>query len=147
MAFFNSILVDVTSIYGVNIDLAMILVTVAALYFGESLSIWFAILLGIVSSTQRLEIMPWEMMIFVGIAIGVNQISARLNFESIASKLILLTAALIAHNILLTSILSFENLTYSLVRYILPGVVYSLIPGWIFFMFGNFFAGFHHARS
>lgn len=146
MAFYNTMLSDMISIYGVSIDLPVALVTLAAFYSNEFGATWFAILLAIVASTQRLDSMPWEMASLAGIAVAVNMISVRMNLDSVASKLILMGCSVLAHNILMTIVFSFENFYFVLLRYILPGVVYSLILGWVIIVVGRGLLGLGRVR-
>jgi len=146
MAFYNTMLSDTISIYGVSIDLPVALVTLTAFSFNEFGTTWFAILLAIVASTQRLDFMPWEIGSLAGIAIAVNMISVRMNLDSTASKLVLMGCSVLAHNILITAVFSFENFYFVLLRYILPGVAYSLILGWVFIVVGKGLLGLGRMR-
>ncbi len=146
MAFYNTMLSEMISIYGVTIDLSVVLVTLVAFSANEFKATWFAILLAIVASTQRLDMMPWEVGSLAVIAIGVNTISVRMNLDSVASKLILMGCSVLAHNILISAVFSLDSFNFVLVRYILPGVIYSLVLGWVFIVVGKGLAGFGRIR-
>jgi hypothetical protein len=128
---------DLTSIHGVAVDLTALLTALAAFYAGEDAAIWFAVALGVVASAPRPNLMPWEILSLTGIAASVNLIRVKLNLDTTASKMFLLAAALLAHGIVISAVISFEDFSYILLRYILPGAVYSMMAGWILIAAAN----------
>jgi hypothetical protein len=135
LAFYNTVLSDLFSIYGVNLDLPLLMVTIIALYRTETTALWFAIGVAVISAIQRLDMMPWEILALGGIAVVANQVSLRMNLESIASRLIVLAVFLLIHNVFITLVMSFDNFPFVLYRYILPGTIYTMFLGWLVFLF------------
>jgi cell shape-determining protein MreD len=134
LAFHYTILSELVSIYGVTIDLAVLMVTFVAIYKDELTAFWFAIAVGIVAGTLRLDLMPWEILSLTGFAVLINYFSTRVNLSAITTRMIILILFLIIHKTLIMLFISSESFLFILYRYILPGAVYSLIPGWIFFL-------------
>ncbi len=134
LAFHYAILSDLISIYGVTIDLAVLMVTFVAIYKDELTAFWFAIAVGIVAGTLRLDLMPWEILFLTGFAVLIKHISTRVNLSAITARMIILAAFLIVHGTLVMLLISGESFLFIMYRYILPGTAYSLIPGWIFFL-------------
>ncbi|SYZ73957.1 membrane hypothetical protein [Candidatus Zixiibacteriota bacterium] len=147
LAFYNTILGEIISISGVSIDLAGLLVALVALYRGESTAIWFAIGAAIVTSTPRLDLMPYEMATLIGMSIIINMICNRMNFYSQASRLIMLIIFLLVHNMVITVVISSDGMFFALYRFILPGILYSIIFGWLYFVVHDGLFGFRRAGS
>nr|MBN2278582.1 hypothetical protein [candidate division Zixibacteria bacterium] len=133
LALHLTILADITSIYGAVIDLTALLVTMVALYKGETTTLWFALCAAIIAGTQRLDLMPWEMFALPAIGLAANHISSKLNLDSSLSRILILAAFLFIHGILMTLLISTSDFIYMFFRSIIPGTVYSLIIGWLFF--------------
>ncbi len=134
LAFHYTILSDLVSIYGVTVDLTVLMVTFVAIYKDELTAFWFAITVGIVVGTLRLDLMPWEILFLTGFAVLINHISTRVNLSSMTARLTILAAFLIVHGTLVMLLISGESFLFLMYRYVLPSTVYSLIPGWIFFL-------------
>lgn len=135
LALHCTILSDITGIFGAIINLAVLMVTMVALYKTELVSFWFAISVGIVVGTLRLDLMPVEIFLFAGAALMVHQISVRINLESITSRLLILVGFLLIHDIVITLVISPGEFIFLFYRMILPSTLYSLIIGWLFFRF------------
>jgi len=134
LAFHYTILSDLVSIYGATIDLAVLMVTIVSIYKSEMTAFWFAVAVGIVAGTLRLDLMPWEILFLTGFAVLVNNLSTRVNISSITARILILAGFLIVHQTLVIVLISGESFIYLVYRYILPSTIYSLIPGWIFFL-------------
>jgi len=134
LALHYTILTDLVSIYGSVIDLAVLMVVLVAIYKDEITSLWFAISVGIVAGSQRFELMPWEILILAGIALLINYISTRADLGAITTRLIILGGFLLIHKSVITLLSSNEAFAYMIYRYILPSTIYSLFPGWLFFL-------------
>ncbi len=137
LAFYNTILGDMISIYGVTIDLAGLLVILIAIYRGETTALWFAIGTAVITSTQRLDLMPWEMFSLCAVAVTAKQIGTRINLDSIPSRLIIIISLLLVHNIVITLAISSDEFVYVLYRYMLPGAGYTLLLGWLLLLIGD----------
>jgi hypothetical protein len=130
LAFHYSILSGITSIYGVRIDLVALIVALVALYKREMAVLWFSLSAAIVAGTSNLEIMYWEMILLAGSGLIINQISTRINLESMTSRVLILAGFLLIHNIFITFLISSADVLFQTYRVILPSTLYSLIIGW-----------------
>ena len=135
LGFHVTILSDITSIFGVTIDLAALMVCLIAIYKNELSALWFAIAAAIVAGAMKLEIMPWEMLFLGALALAVRHLSVRLNLDSTASKLLLLAGGLLFHRLALTLAISPADFFTLLYRYIIPSVIYTWCLGWLYFLY------------
>jgi len=130
-----TILNDVTAIYGVTVDLAALLVILVALHKGDLTALWFALVVGIVVGSLRLDLMPWEMLILGAISLAIHQCSRRMNLESLTSRLLLLGGFLLLHKLTISLVLSTSDFALVLIRQVVPGTVYTLLFGWLFLLY------------
>jgi rod shape-determining protein MreD len=134
ITFHETILSDIISIYGVILDIPLIIIVLVALYKTEDEAVRFAFCVGIVISSTAIGTMPYKIAILTIIAVIVNQLSVRINLESIASRIIILGSAVLLYRAI-NALFTFEpEFFYILIRYILPAVAYSLVAGLVFFM-------------
>ena len=133
IAFYLTILSDLISIFGIRFDLVAMLVVLVGLFKNETVALWFALSVALVAGTQRLDIMPWEMLVLGGGALIVNQVSLRVNLESVMSRLIVVGVFVFFHQIIQSLFISYESIFYSLYKIILPSVLYALVVAWLFF--------------
>ena len=133
LAFHRTILSEVTSIYGAIIDLSAMMVALIGIYKSESTALWFAMAVAIVSGSQNLELMPWEMLILGFCALMANQVSNRVNLESMTSRVMIIAAVVFIHRLILLVVISPELIIYLLYRDILPCMIYTVIVSWVFF--------------
>jgi hypothetical protein len=134
LAFYNTILSAILSVYGAAIDLTAITVGMVALYKRESTVLWFAFFAGIVAGTTRPEIMPWEILLLTGFGIFINQLSIKINLDSMASRMIVLGGFFIVHKALISILMSSEAAFFVICRYVIPSTLYSLVISGVFFL-------------
>lgn len=135
LAFHNSILSDMTSILGARIDLAVLIVALVALYKSEVVSLWFALMVGIIMGTLRLDLMPWEMLVLGASSLMTSQVRLRVNLDSMTTRMIILAALIFIHQVIISLIISASGILYASYKMILPAVIFTLIPGWLYFQF------------
>ncbi len=139
LGFHVTILSDLTSIFGVTIDLAALMVCLIAIYKSELTALWFAIAAAVIVGTwagaPNLANIPWEMLFLGGLALAVRHLSVRLNLDSTASKLLLLAGGLLFHRLALTLVISQADFFTLLYRYIIPSVLYTWCLGWLYFLY------------
>lgn len=140
LAFYQTILADLLSIYGVTIDFAALLVIMVAFRKSETVALWFAIVTAVVVSTPNIAVMPWEILVLGLIALAIKNLSSRLNLETSMSKLTLLGFFLLLHGLLISIVAEGEDLFYLFYRSILPGVLYTLIFAWAYFVISEIIA-------
>lgn len=135
LGFHVTIFSDVSSIYGVTIDLAALMVCLVAIYKSELTALWFALAAAIVVGAMRLEMMPWELLFLGILAVIVKHLSIRVNLESLASRLLLLAGGILFHKLAVSLTVSSAGFFMMLYRYIIPGVFYTWVLGWVYFMY------------
>ena len=134
LALHETILSDLLSIYGAAIDLAVLMVVLIALYKSELTTLWFAVCAAVIAGTVRPDMMTWQMLALVVPAMVVSRVSARVNLESLSSRLLILGGFLLIHESVISFLLSHDGPLFVIYRLILPSAVYSLLVGWIFFL-------------
>jgi len=60
--------------------------------------------------------------------------------------MVLMGLALLIHGVMVITIISFDDFYFVLLRFVLPGVIYSLVLGWILIVTGKTFAGLGRVR-
>ncbi len=134
LAFFYSILSGLTIICGASIDLAVILVMLIAIYKSELTALWFAVFAGIIAGTIRLDLMPWEILILAVAALVINQVSRRMNLESIISRMIILGGFALIHGVAINLIIYSDDIIFTFYRISLTSAVYTMVIGWLIIM-------------
>ncbi|MEW5922751.1 MAG: hypothetical protein AB1746_02050 [Candidatus Zixiibacteriota bacterium] len=124
---------DIIVIYGAGIDMAVLIITLIALYKSETTTLWFAVCAGIILGSVRLDLMTWEILALVIPALIVHQVGTRINLESVTSRLILMAGFLLIHQSIIALVISGSDFLTLIYRTILPGAVYTLIIGGIAF--------------
>ena len=134
ITFHTIILSDIISIFGVRLNLLILLIVIIGLFKSETEAIWFGLSAGIIVGAARLDLMPWEILIIIIIIVAVKQVSSRINLESLASKVVVLASSVFLHEIIISLIISPKEFLYILIRYIVPGTAYTVLIGLIFFL-------------
>ena len=135
LGFHVTIFSDISSIYGITIDLTALLVCLVAIYKEESTALWFAIAAGFVAGAVNLSLMPWELFVLGGLALALSHLSRRINLDSIASRLMLLAGGLFVHAMVISLVFSSRDFITILFRYIFPSIIYTWLIGWMFFLY------------
>ncbi len=128
------ILSDLISILGARLNMLILIIVIIGLFKSETEAIWFGLSAGIIVGAARLDLMPWEVLVITVIAVAVKQVSSRINLESLASKVVVLACSVFLHEVIITLIISTEEIFFILIRYILPGTAYTVLIGLIFFL-------------
>jgi hypothetical protein len=137
IAFHEVILQGATSIRGVSINLPAILVFTVALHKSESATAWFAFFTAIVMCAGTPLTMGWNALGLVVLSVTIYHAREQLNLDSMAAKLILLIAGVLAHNILNIAINQPSDFGYQLWRIALTGTLYT---GGVAYLLYAFFA-------
>jgi len=134
IAFHYTILSEIVDIYQITFDLAAVIVGLIAMYRSESVALWFALAAAVVAGSRNPELIPWEILLLGGTAVVVNQVSLRVNLESIASRLFIIGGLVFVHVLAVDLLVSRADVLFSIYRHILPTVLYSLVVLWILFL-------------
>ncbi len=134
IALFKVILQDLTTIYGVSINITALLVMTVAIYKSEMISLWFGAAAGLVLSAGTPQLFGGYVFITAALGISIYHIRERLNLESLYSRLLLIFIGVIPYSVLILLINSIDGFGYLLITNILPGAIYTTAIGWIFFL-------------
>ena len=134
IGFHDVILADLTSIAGIKINLAILVVAALALYKSEIESAWAGFFLGILSSSVRPELIGWNALVMAFIAVAVVRSRRKLNLESIMSRVSVITGAVLAFTLYQAILEGFSLLLWRLVTYVVPVVIYTALVAWLFFL-------------
>lgn len=131
---FQVVLKDMTSIYGVSINLPMLLVLMVAVYKSELAAIWFGLFVGLTAFAGSGFNLGYQVFIFCTFAFLAYHLKERLNLESLFARLLLVISGLLLHNLIMVLMETPDNFIINFFLYALPGAIYTTIIAWFFFM-------------
>ena len=134
LAFHQVILSGIIDIYGAAVDLAALMVVMIALYKSETTALWFAACAAIILGASQPELMPWEILILASGAVFTNQLSLRINLDSISSRIIILGSFVLLHNLIINFVIYSTDFVVLTFRIVLPSAIYTILVGWIIFL-------------
>lgn len=136
VAFHQVILTDATSIYGVvNINLPALVVLLVGLYKSELDACWFGFMVGLVAYAGTTNMMGWHALVMTAIGYLTFHARAKINLESLYSKLLLVLGGVMVHNIAVLIMSQSDGVFYLLATRVITGAVYTSVIAWIFFLF------------
>lgn len=133
VGFHQIIFKDITEIYGVSINLPVLLVLAVAVYKSEITSAWFALAVGIVLGTGFPDVMGWHSLVLAMIALAAFHLRQRLNLDSMNAKLAIAGGGCLIHNILTVFIERTDGYSMDLLQVVLLGVIYTTLIAWLLF--------------
>ncbi|KAA3635155.1 MAG: hypothetical protein DWP97_05330 [Calditrichaeota bacterium] len=128
---------DVTSIFGVKINLPLLIVALVAVYKEEIEILWFGFFVGLIGFQGANDYMIWQVLMVTVIGVVTYHFKERLNLESLFARLILVFSVILVHNIFTLLLELNEGFFNTLFVNALPSAVYTTIFGWIFFLIKN----------
>jgi len=134
IALFKVILHDLTTFYGVSINIAGLLVMIVAIYKSEMISLWFGFIAGLVLAAGSPQLFGAYALITAVLGIITYHTRERLNLESLYSRLLLIFFGIIPYSALILLINSLDGFGYLFITNALPGALYTTLIGWIFFL-------------
>jgi rod shape-determining protein MreD len=129
-----TILRDLTSIYGVTVNLTALMVLLVAVYKSELTSLWFGLAAGLVMAAGIPSQLGVQALIMTALAVGAFHARERLNLDSFYAKLLLVIGGVVLHNIALLVLQPGPGFWFLLLTVALPGALYSSLLGWVFFL-------------
>jgi len=135
VALHQVILSDAISILGVSVNLPVLLVLLVGLYKSELGACWFGFVVGLVAYTGTTTALGWHALVMAVIGFLTFHSRARVNLESIFSKLLLVFVGIVIHNIFVLLMTGGDGLLYQLFTRALPGALYTTLFAWVFFLF------------
>ncbi|MCK4573503.1 MAG: hypothetical protein KAU36_03985 [candidate division Zixibacteria bacterium] len=127
---------DITAVYGVSINLTVLMVLLVALYKSELVTVWFGFLAGLVgfAGLPQSGLLGWQALLLALIGMVAYHMRQRLNLESLFSRLMLVFGGVLVHNIMLLILNPSGGFFLLLLTKALPGTVYTLVIAWLFFL-------------
>ena len=130
---YRVILGDAISIYGVSMNLPVLLVLLVGLHKTEVDSCWFGFVVGLVAYAGITGLLGWHGLIMAAIGFLAFHSRSRINLESRYSRLLLICAGLAVHNIIIQVKSGGDGFLLLLVPKGLTGALYTTAAAWIFF--------------
>ena len=127
-------LADVTSIFGVKINLAVLIVLLVSMYKSEIISVWFGLCVGIIGYAGITELSPWIALVMAVLGLTAYHIKEKLNLDSLLARVSLIFGGTLVLNIILLVLEVNDGFLISMAKYALPGAIYTTIIGTIFFL-------------
>jgi len=139
ISFHEVILRDATSIAGVTINLPAIVVFSIALHKSETESAWFAFFAATVMCAGSPLVMGWNAVIMVILSLVLYNAREQLNLDSMVTKLVLLIAGVLVHNLVCIAITQPSDYFYQVLRFGLTGTVYTAAVAYLVYalLFGR----------
>lgn len=135
LAMHEVFLKDLTSLWGVSINLVMLMILLTAIYKSEIHTLWFGFFGGLVTFVASGSAWGWHILVIILIAIIAYHLKERMNLESIRAKILLLLGGLLVHNLLVLFIAGQQDILWTIFKQVIPGAVYTTIIGWLYFLF------------
>lgn len=136
VALHQVVLNDIFSIYGVvSINLAALVVLLVGLYKSELDACWFGFMVGLVAYAGATSALGWHALVMAGLGYLTFHLRAKVNLESLYSKLLLVFCGVLVHNAVTLIISGSDGAFYLMATRVLPGAVYTSVVAWIFFLF------------
>jgi rod shape-determining protein MreD len=137
IAFYRTMLGDFVAVGSARISLAALIVLLIALRKTTVTAIWFGAAAGIVWDTPDPHFLGVQTLFLSLIGYLASVAKERLNLESINSRLLLVAAGLAAYGLLNSVIYAQPTQSgyfTTLVTIILPGIVYTIVAAWVYFL-------------
>lgn len=126
---------DVTSIFGVTVNMVALIILLLSFYKSDLTVIWFGLAAGIVAFTETENMLGWHTAAICIIGYIACNLKVRLNLDSIMARLLMILGGVFIHNLILLIFSGLDNFLILLLRSVIPGAVYTTVIAWIFFLF------------
>lgn len=126
---------DLTSIAGVRIDLAALIVLAVALYKSEVITLWFGLTAGVVMAAATPDELGWQGLFMALVGVTAFHLREKLNLESFYSKILFMFGGLAVHTIGMTIIEGGDGILMRIWSNALPDAVYTTVVALIFLLF------------
>lgn len=138
IAFYRTNLIDIFSIGAIHIYLTALIVLLVALNKDYLTALWFAFVAGLVYDAPDPIHLGVHMILLSLLSIAASRAKERLNVESLKSRLVLIVCGLTIYAIpetLIYATSGSREFFRVFFHVALPGVVYTAMVGWVFFLF------------
>lgn len=134
VAMYQVFLGDVTAIFGVRLNLPVLLVLLVPLFKSEIASCWFGFLTGLVAMAGVDPVTGWNALVMAVIAFMAFHTKDKMNLESIYSKLIMVFLGGLIYNIVSLVMVRGDGVFILLGAKALAGAIYTTLAAWLFFL-------------
>lgn len=134
IAFHHVILKDLVSIYDVSINLTILIVLLVSFYKNELTIIWFSFFLGLVSYIDSGAMLGGHIIILCLIGVTAYQLKEKLNLESLMARMLVVSGGCLVHGLILLITSGMDNWLELIFLNVIPGVIYTSLIGWLFFL-------------
>lgn len=134
IGFHQVVLRDAISIYGATVALPALIVIIVALYKQEMTAWWFGFAAGLVVGAANEQTLGWSALLMAVVGLTVWHVKLKLNLDSLWSKLLVLAGGVFLANLLGDLILRPSDFLYLLWASALPGTLYTVAVGWLYFL-------------
>lgn len=134
IALHNVFLADLTSIFGIKINLTILIILLVTVFKAEIDILWFSFVAALVAYAGMNEMLAIYILLTTGLAITAYHLKERMNLEATPAKLLFVLSGVVIHNIILLILSGLDNFFILLVKQGLLGSVYTSIIAWVFFM-------------
>ena len=131
---YQVILGEAISIYGITVNLPVLMVLLVGLFKSEVNSCWFGFAVGLVAFAGLTATMGWHALIMAAVGYLAFHIRAKINMDSLYSKLLLVFAGVAIHNIVVLVMSKSDSIFFLMATQALTGAVYTTVIAWIYFL-------------
>ncbi len=128
------ILMEAMSVYGVTVNIPVLLVLLVGLYKSELHICWFGFVVGLVAFAGLTNQLGWHALILALIGFLTFHSRARINLESLYSKVLLVFVGVIIHNAVVGLMSGGGSAVFMLISDAVFGAIYTTLFAWIFFL-------------
>jgi len=125
---------DVTSIFGVTVNVPALFVLGVALYKEEMTTVWFGFLVGLVMGAAMPAKLGWLAISTAALALAGYHVKERINMDSMWAKVSMVAGGVLIHNIVILLVVQPAGFLTLLWSSALPGTVYTTLVGWLFLL-------------
>jgi cell shape-determining protein MreD len=135
IAFDAVILKDAIAIYGVTINMPVLVVLIVTLYKDDVPAVWFGFFAGLVAAAGGPPgQLGWQALIMAALAAVGSVVRERLNLDSLRARLLVILIGVLLHNLISLALSRSDGWLVYIFSYALAGAVYTSILAWLFFL-------------
>ena len=135
LGFHQVILTDIFSIWDVRLALTPLIFTLVAIYKDQGVATAYAATSAFVVSSNDPGAAAGTMIVAAGVALGISHYRGRLNLDSLAARLALISVGCLVYEIARVTLITTQDLFYTYARHMIPSVIMTSAVGLIFLLF------------
>ena len=132
---YQVVLGEAISIYGITVNLPVLMVMLFGLYKSEEDSCWFGFVVGLVAFAGLTAVMGWHALIMATFGYLAFHLRAKINMDSLYSKLLLIFVGVAIHNTIVLIMSKSDSIFLLMATQALTGAVYTAVAAWVYFLF------------